>query len=44
MTNLNEAIIEHHAIALFREIDCVYAFGPEAVTFEYTPYQLQDQS
>ena len=42
---MNESTIEHHAIALFRELG--YAFGPdigtEAVAIEYTPYQLQDK-
>ena len=29
MTNLNESTIEHHAIALFQELGCAYAFGPD---------------
>ena len=29
MTPLNESTIEHHAIALFRELGYTYAFGPD---------------
>ncbi|MBU2845307.1 type I restriction endonuclease subunit R [Acidithiobacillus ferriphilus] len=29
MTNLNESTIEHHAIALFKELGYAYAFGPD---------------
>ncbi|MHB1631769.1 MAG: type I restriction endonuclease subunit R, partial [Acidithiobacillus sp.] len=29
MTKLNESTIEHHAIALFRELGYAYAFGPD---------------
>ena len=29
MPNLNESTIEHHAIALFRELGYAYAFGPD---------------
>ncbi|EGQ63918.1 type I restriction-modification enzyme, R subunit, partial [Acidithiobacillus sp. GGI-221] len=29
MTPLNESTIEHHAIALFKELGYAYAFGPD---------------